>query len=160
MYPPIRPDETLNEYKERLMAFILNREFNTMTEQSEVNDHVHAQAEELAGKHKPDPNRVGGPVNHPPHYNQHPAGIECIDVIEHMTHNIGAAIKYVWRAGLKPLDGDASSRGLYEGEIQDLRKAIWYIEREIRRVSKVPYQAGWRDPRKEARDGDGAQRPR
>ncbi len=62
-------------------------------------------------------------VNHPKHYNDHPAGIECIDVIEHFSFNIGTAIKYLWRAGLKP---NASME-------TDLRKAIWYIEREIKR---------------------------
>lgn len=64
-------------------------------------------------------------VNHPAHYNQHPSGVECIDIIEHMTHNCGAAVKYVWRAGLKSPD-----------PIEDLLKAAWYINREIERLSK------------------------
>ena len=34
-------------------------------------------------------------VNHPPHYNSHPMGIECIDVVEFMNFNLGNAIKYV-----------------------------------------------------------------
>lgn len=59
-------------------------------------------------------------VNHPPHYNKHPSGIECIDVIEHMPFNTGTAMKYLWRAGLKP--GQESE--------QDLKKAIWYTERQ------------------------------
>jgi hypothetical protein len=63
-------------------------------------------------------------VNHPPHYNAHPAGVECIDVVEHMTFNTGNAIKYLWRAGLK---GDA---------LEDLRKARWYVEREISRLER------------------------
>ena len=63
-------------------------------------------------------------VDHPKHYNQHPGGIECIDVIEHMPHNVGAAVKYLWRVGLK---GDR------EDEERDLRKAVWYIERELKR---------------------------
>ena len=62
-------------------------------------------------------------VNHPSHYNQHPAGIECIDVVEHMNFNLGNAIKYIWRAGLKP--GSTS--------IRDLEKAQWYVNREIQR---------------------------
>lgn len=66
-------------------------------------------------------------VNHPPHYNKHPSGVECIDIIEHMPYNIGAAIKYLWRVGLKP--------GSPPGD--DLRKAIWYIEREIKRLNDV-----------------------
>ena len=68
-----------------------------------------------------------GPVNHPSHYNQHPAGIECIDIIEPMSLNIGNAIKYLWRAGLKP---DA----IHD---EDLQKAIWYIERERERMRVV-----------------------
>lgn len=63
-------------------------------------------------------------VNHPPHYNSHPAGIECIDVVEHLTFNVGTAIKHAWRTGLKP-GADA---------VQDLRKSIWYLEREIKRL--------------------------
>lgn len=66
-------------------------------------------------------------VNHPTHYNMHPAGIECIDVIEHMSHNIGAAVKYLWRTGLKPGEGYA----------RDLDKAAWYINREKERLAKA-----------------------
>lgn len=67
---------------------------------------------------------VGGdPINHPPHYNAHPSGVECIDIVEHFGFNIGNAIKYLWRAGLKE-GADAE---------QDLRKAAWYVEREILR---------------------------
>lgn len=62
------------------------------------------------------------PVNHPPHYNNVP-GIECIDVAEHFSFTRGNAIKYLWRAGEK---GDL---------VQDLKKAIWYIQREIDTVS-------------------------
>jgi hypothetical protein len=59
------------------------------------------------------------PVNHPTHYTSHPSGIECIQVTEHMGFNLGNAIKYLWRADLK---ADA---------IQDMKKAVWYIQREI-----------------------------
>ena len=64
-------------------------------------------------------------VNHPKHYNLHPAGIECIDVVEHLTFNVGNAIKYLWRAGLKG------------ALVEDLRKARWYIDREIQRLEKA-----------------------
>ena len=59
-------------------------------------------------------------IDHPKHYNQHPSGVECITIVEHMTFNIGNAVKYLWRAGLKS-----------ENAIEDLQKAKWYIEREI-----------------------------
>jgi len=58
-------------------------------------------------------------VDHPQHYNSHPSGVECITIIEHMPFNIGSAMKYLWREGLKA------------NSIEDLRKAMWYIEREI-----------------------------
>lgn len=64
-------------------------------------------------------------VNHPRHYNSHPSGIECITVVEHMGFNVGNAIKYLWRADEK---GSAD---------EDLRKALWYVSREIERRSKV-----------------------
>lgn len=63
-------------------------------------------------------------VNHPTHYNQHPAGIECIDIIRHYTCDIANALKYLWRAGLKPEIGKDDA----EKEIEDLKKALWYIE--------------------------------
>lgn len=63
-------------------------------------------------------------VNHPKHYNSHPKGIECIDIIRHYTCDIANAIKYLWRAGLKPEMGKEDA----EKEIEDLKKALWYIE--------------------------------
>ncbi len=66
----------------------------------------------------------GDTVNHPPHYNEHPANIECIEVVEHFNFNVGSAIKYLWRAGLK---GNA---------IEDLKKARWYADREISRIER------------------------
>ncbi|MFE8916849.1 DUF3310 domain-containing protein [Streptomyces globisporus] len=63
-------------------------------------------------------------VNHPSHYTSHPSGVECIQVTEHMNFNLGNSVKYLWRAGLK---GEDTS-------IQDLQKAVWYIEREIQRL--------------------------
>ena len=60
-------------------------------------------------------------VNHPPHYKSHPSGVECIQITEHMGFNLGNAVKYIWRADLKGNAGD------------DLKKAAWYINREIQR---------------------------
>lgn len=62
-------------------------------------------------------------INHPPHYTQHPSGVECITVVEHMGFNVGNAIKYLWRAGLKTEDA-----------IEDLKKARWYVSRELQRL--------------------------
>lgn len=63
-------------------------------------------------------------VNHPKHYNSHPNGIECIDIIRHYVCDIANALKYLWRAGLKPEMGMEDA----EKEVEDLKKALWYIE--------------------------------
>lgn len=65
-------------------------------------------------------------VNHPPHYTEHPSGVECITVTEHMGFCLGNAVKYIWRAGLKS-----------DNSIEDLRKARWYLDREIARLEDV-----------------------
>lgn len=63
-------------------------------------------------------------VNHPPHYTM--GGIETIDFIEakRLNYNRGNALKYLTRAGFK--DGTT--------EIEDLKKAEWYLTREIDRL--------------------------
>jgi hypothetical protein len=58
-------------------------------------------------------------VNNPSHYTSHPSGIECIDVTRHMSFNLGNATKYIWRCDLK------------KDAIEDLRKAIFYLNDEI-----------------------------
>ncbi len=64
------------------------------------------------------------PVN-PPHYRAHPSGIECIQVTRHFSFNLGNVIKYLWRA---PLKG---------AQLEDLKKARWYLNDEIRALEKV-----------------------
>lgn len=66
------------------------------------------------------------PVNHPSHYTSHPSGVEAIEITRHMGFNLGNAMKYLWRNGLK--DGQPA--------VQDLEKAIWYIQDEIKRLKQ------------------------
>jgi hypothetical protein len=61
------------------------------------------------------------PVNHPSHYTSHPSGVECIQVVEHMGFCLGNVVKYCWRADEK---GNA---------LEDLEKALWYLQRELKR---------------------------
>ena len=63
-------------------------------------------------------------VNHPTHYTQN-SGWEAIDVTEQFNFNLGNAIKYIIRCDHKGKP------------IEDLRKAVWYIEREINRRSSA-----------------------
>lgn len=58
-------------------------------------------------------------VERPPHYTKHPSGVECIQITEHMGFNLGNALKYIWRCDLK------------HDAVEDLRKALWYINREV-----------------------------
>ncbi len=64
-------------------------------------------------------------VKHPHHYTGHPSGVECISITQHMNFNIGNAIKYLWRVGLKSDD-----------KIKDLEKARQYIDFEITRIKQ------------------------
>jgi hypothetical protein len=50
--------------------------------------------------------------------------VECITVAEHFGFCIGNTLKYIWRAGLK---------GSGVKELEDLKKARWYLDREIAR---------------------------
>lgn len=78
------------------------------------------------GTQKLDAALTADAVNHPTHYTSHPSGVECISVTEHMNFCLGNAVKYLWRAGVK------SSKT----HIEDLKKARWYIDREIQRLEK------------------------
>ena len=64
-------------------------------------------------------------VNKARHYNTHPSGIECISIVEHMNFCLGSALKYIWRADEK------------SNAIEDLKKAAYYIAREIARREKA-----------------------
>lgn len=74
---------------------------------------------------------MSDPVNHPRHYNSHPSGVEAITITEHYNFNIGNTLKYCWRSGLK--DG--------QSDVQDLKKARWYLDREIQRLEKEAMEA-------------------
>lgn len=64
-------------------------------------------------------------INKPVHYNSHPSGIEAIQIAEHMSFSCGNAIKYIFRHKLK-------------GEpVKDLKKAVWYLQREIERIENA-----------------------
>lgn len=66
-------------------------------------------------------------VNHPKHYTSDPSGVECIEISENWSFCLGNALKYLWRCGKKDSNAD----------IEDLEKAIWYIQREIARQKKL-----------------------
>lgn len=71
-------------------------------------------------------------VNHPPHYTwlKDKCGIEVIDITRHMDFCLGNAIKYILRAGRKQ---DASLTD-NQKEIEDLKKAIFYISDRVKQL--------------------------
>lgn len=79
-------------------------------------------------------------VNHPSHY-AHPSGVEAIDICEHLTFNLGNALKYLWRAGKK---GPAA---------EDYRKAAWYLRREAALYRANLYSGAYVDRRAKAPAG-------
>lgn len=82
-------------------------------------------------------------VNKPAHYTSDPSGIECIQITRHRNFNIGNAIKYLWRAGLK----QDTDRSIIEKHVEDLRKAIFYIDDEILRIQSIGGDHGQTDRR-------------
>ena len=67
---------------------------------------------------------VPDPVNHPTHYKSHPSGVEAIQITEHENFCIGSVFKYLLRRK-------------YKGkELQDLKKARWYLDKEIERLEE------------------------
>lgn len=64
-------------------------------------------------------------VNHPKHYVSHPSGVECLQITELLPFNLGSALKYLWRKGLK------------WDESEDTKKAIFYLRRQAR-LNKEP----------------------
>ena len=78
-------------------------------------------------------NDINSNVEHPIHYSwlKGLCGVEPLDICRHFDFAIGSALKYLMRKG-------KSEKSLTEGEqrIQDLKKAIFYIEDEINRISK------------------------
>lgn len=74
--------------------------------------------------------RAHDPVHSPRHYTSDPSGVECIQITQHRNFPVGNAIKYLWRAGLKPgSNGDDLAK-----QVQDLEKAKFYIDVEIARL--------------------------
>lgn len=70
-------------------------------------------------------------VNHPSHYAwlKDLCGVEPIDICRNFGFSIGNALKYLMRKG--KADGDKTEE---EKRIEDLRKAIFYINDEIKRI--------------------------
>ena len=73
------------------------------------------------------------PVNHPTHYTwlKDKCGIEVIDITRHLDFDLGNAIKYILRAGKKPIISKENIN-INKAAIQDLQKAIWYINDKIK----------------------------
>lgn len=107
------------------------RSFNSQnsTDRSCITDkverNIEAVSEELNKIIKPEHR-----VNHPSYY-QDPSGVECITVARYRDFNIGNALKYLWRAGLKKEEGISD----IDKQIEDLKKAIFYINDEINKLN-------------------------
>lgn len=80
------------------------------------------------------PTPLSNAVNHPDHYTwlKDKCGIEVIDITRHLDFNTGNAIKYLLRSGYKKEEGLTEK----EKAIQDLQKAVWYIQDKIKSLEK------------------------
>ncbi len=73
-------------------------------------------------------------VSHPSHYTwlKDKCGIEVIDITRHMDFDLGNVLKYILRAGHKT----ESSYSNIEKEIEDLQKAMWYLQDKINMLNE------------------------
>ena len=73
-------------------------------------------------------------VSHPSHYTwlKELCGIEVIDITRHLDFDMGNALKYLLRAGKKSEEGYSNK----EKEIEDLKKAIFYIQDKIKMLEE------------------------
>lgn len=72
-------------------------------------------------------------INHPKHYTDTPFGLEVIDITEHYDFCLGNALKYILRAGKKEEKG----QDINQKTIEDLGKAVWYLDRKILNLKKL-----------------------
>ena len=72
-------------------------------------------------------------VSHPSHYTwlKDKCGIEVIDITRHLDFDLGNAVKYILRAGRKPIINENLSDDFLRAAIQDLKKALFYINDKI-----------------------------
>lgn len=63
-------------------------------------------------------------INNPDHYNRNPWGIETYEITKHFSFTLGNVLKYILRADYKG------------NKLQDLKKARWYLDREIARLER------------------------
>lgn len=91
---------------------------------------------------KEEDNKEHDAVNHPKHYTSHASGIECIEIARYYNFDIGNAIKYLWRAGLKKEQGLSD----IEKEIEDCKKAIWYINDHIKHLKNLEFLVNGEQP--------------
>lgn len=87
------------------------------------NDDLYMSVEQFLSRWLVPQTEPNDPVNHPSHYKA-TRGPEVIEMVRHMNFNRGNAVKYIARAGFKNPDT----------EIEDLQKAIWYLNDEIKRL--------------------------
>lgn len=68
-------------------------------------------------------------VNHPLHYGGENNTYEVINVIEtwQLDFHLGNVVKYIARAGVKSADT----------ELEDLKKALWYLQRKIKQYDQA-----------------------
>lgn len=129
---PLTPDEEqdmedpLADWERELMAEQIAATYNENGDVMADVKYIPAEGEAFTGilsvvEHADDP------VNHPSHYSS-AGGFEAINVIEawNLGFCLGNTVKYIARAGKKP--GNS--------ELQDLKKAHWYLERRIAQIEQ------------------------
>lgn len=119
--------------------YLMSSEYGIRSECSKLTSYIDKQLEMEQEDNSPvcddsviTPNQDN--VNHPPHYTwlKELCGIEVIDITRHMDFDLGNAVKYILRCGHKSEQGMSDK----DKAIEDLKKAVWYIEDRIKTLEK------------------------
>jgi len=100
-------------------------DFKTYVADTHISEGAAVVLDPNTGRVRPAPTNLEPPerISHPRHYNQHPSGVEAIVICERLNFNLGNAVKYLFRQGHKGTPED------------DKRKALWYLAREVSRLT-------------------------
>ena len=105
---------------EKRVGIIMSEQYQQWLRREE---RAKSASEQLPAPPPADTQTVADIVDCPIHYTSHPSGTECITITEHMSFLRGNAVKYLWRAD-------------HKNGLEDLRKARWYIDREIANLER------------------------
>lgn len=119
-------DKYLNEYFEKPNIVVVDMDNQPTTDEAEARPkdyYTLPNGDKILISYPDEINTITGDINTPKDYYTLPNNIEAKDVLQYFPYNLGAAMKYIWRAGKKDTN-----------QASDLNKAMDYLILEMIRL--------------------------